>query len=1250
MSDRKNVIIEADDITIMQGEMVKDYNVRVTKEDGSPINNFPLTIAFYNKDYTFSKDVRTNMYGVASVPLYLNGDSWKVDVHFKGNNLYSPNLVTKNITVQKFQRKLTYIESKNLHLNEDDVIATDDGWYTVYLYDEDDMPVQFEPITFTMISSSDDVDDVNFILRTDEDGKIVVPYLTHNDTIVVTVEYKGCTRYSPSTKVDMLSFDDIGDRADVEFISGYFGQVLLKLGDDPHLYDIYTSGLVEGCIINKENDDRTSYDELFFYTSLNEGTYQVTAFYKGNETYFSKVQTVMLNVGSDRRKYMEQWIFEQGERYGYYVGLNPYPLEMGSMTTINITFYCKIPYLKYKVSINDEDEQTVVPTYFNMDNGRIYSVLYCTTLCPKSSNVNISVYCDDSDIIKESDFVDITANATTTSRDDPTLSQTGFGRLNNAYQNMEINCQNNLSISYDKINDFYYIRLININTFEVFYFYSYLIDNVTPSHLEFVLGLGEWEMYLVSKESENYNGGYYTTSAIITNEDVYENIDDFFFNIDNWNEYGLEEITIENETISAPQTNDLIAITDEFTDSNTYTLYWNATFGTYSNGSMLIGADETGSTMLAIRKSNITLIKNGIVIDEKTITDNISGNWKLVRNGNTWELYHMGELLYSTDELIYNTFGLMGGSTTITGLFVENTPSADITPSVNDYDGSVYGSDLHLEVRKDHINLYDYGMLPSGAVGSAKVIVDEVPVQAEELELRLKIDYNNTRFQRLENLTGEMQIRTYEDISTTDTATQYSQVLCSPMPVRDVETVFTRHSEEGTLYYIKDPRISQNTGISPSYLCNAYTQYKGGVEIKSETGISLFSLDNAYSPVYVGNNLIRAEFHRRSGYIKISRWDENSSSWFTANVLKLKGTPQLKLLDGYNDDYAGVQFGDTTWKFYRGRPFIVVNHPNDDIRILNLVDRVYCEIMENQRSMGFLEEKDAICGVFNPQVSVQQFKQELHIGQNIRLDNFELYDIQSNGDIIDVSEDSYLGLGKLDNETAVVVHKTRTDPVALNFPSYSNYVKNNGYDRNDDTKKSDFSLLIQNVSISGSASDTIPIKIKARGFDDKGAVPVYDNIQYGIWEQTQTANVDTTQTDTIRVNFTDCPSNVKYIDFLVILDEGDDIDVTMNKFMYYEGKDIDIKHDVDTSEEYANRVDIYFKESYFANLYDEDDNGGLCIIRPSQKVMSLRQIYADEETVLVPYMKNAREWDKPNQVFLEYLNSKRQTIDINWEN
>ena len=354
-------------------------------------------------------------------------------------------------------------------------------------------------------------------------------------------------------------------------------------------------------------------------------------------------------------------------------------------------------------------------------------------------------------------------------------------------------------------------------------------------------------------------------------------------------------------------------------------------------------------------------------------------------------------------------------------------------------------------------------------------------------------------------------------------------------------------------------------------------------------------------------------------------------------------------MNEYNDDYAEVQFGNTVWKFYRGRPFIVLNHSQDDLRIMNLVDRVDCETVENQRGMGFIvdqnpneqttvtDENGTVLGnysTFNPQLSIQQFKQELHIGENIRLDNFELYEADSNQNIGEVATNSQLGILNIDNDNALQIYKGDTD-LALNFPSYSHYVE-----RVNDT----FTLSIDYLDCPFEN-----IKIKARGFDEKGAVPVRDGIQYGIWEQTVTVEVDTTATDSVRATFTGCPTEVKYLDFVIFFTGSNSTDIIMKDLMYYDGDAI-LNHDIDTSRVFAEQVTINFADTYFANIYNDKDNCGLCVARPYQEPFTLTTLSASSETVLIPYMKKSTEWDKPQQVFLEYLNAKKQIIDIDWEN
>lgn len=689
----------------------------------------------------------------------------------------------------------------------------------------------------------------------------------------------------------------------------------------------------------------------------------------------------------------------------------------------------------------------------------------------------------------------------------------------------------------------------------------------------------------------------------------------------------------------------------EFISSNYYNLSFNLSIGVHSASAFVFGHNPNLQTLdgLFLFKDKIELYIDDELVDAIYGIENTTGRMDIIRQGTTFTFFANDVQIYTTEQLSWNTVGAYNQHPYYAKLYTDNfvlKPSivTEITPSTADYDGTIFGSDIRLEIKDNQLDLIDYGMLPQGAIGGGKIILNDIPLNdANKYALRLEMRYNNTRFERLNNLTGEMQMRIYEDISTSDAVKDYAKALCSPMPVPNSKTLFTRHSDEGTLYFVQDPYDS-----TPTYLTNAYNLYKGGVEITTETGISLFNLDNAYSPVYVGNELVRAEFHRRSGFIRISRYDETSGEWATVNTLKLKNYPQLSLNE-YNDDYAEIQFGQTVWKFYRGRPFIILNHPKDDLKIMNLVNRVYCETVENQRGMGFIvdqnpneqiivtDENGIVLGnysVFNPQLSIQQFKQELHIGENIRLDNFELYQVDSNNNIGEVATESQLGILNIDNDNALQIYKDDSK-LGLNFPSYSSYVE-----RVNDT----FTLSIDYLDCPFET-----IQIKARGFDDKGAVPVKDGIQYGIWEQTVDVEVDTTATDSVRATFTGCPTEVKYLDFVIIFNGTNSTDIIMKDLMYYDGDAI-LNHDIDTSRVYAEQVEVQFADTYYANIYNDKSNCGLCIGRPYQEPFSLRKLTASNETVLIPYMKSCKEWDKPSQVFLEYLNANRQVIDIDWEN
>ena len=1259
MSVRKELNIEADDITIVQGDAVKDYFVKVTSvETGVTLENIPLNITFYNGQNSMVNEAITNEYGIASIPLLLTGGAWFVDVHFKGNEEYKPFIVTKEVTVEKFVRLESSITSENTVINIDEV-SMNGTYYTIYLKDSYNRPITDEPVSVKVEQTGVDEPQVyvDVIIKTDYDGKIEVPFLSYDENVKITTEYKGCTRFKPTINADIVAFEDIEPRNTIEFrlcnLSDYIvGEpsaddyrvaVEYKIGDGS--WDLLEEDRVFlDVFVCKEDDNRSSNRGWFYFDSMNVGTYKITICYEGmssesggelSNTY-PFCRTFTFENTTDTRKTIAEWVEYQGGTDDAYFTLSNN--KIGNLAHLKAEFDFELPFSEIYLEINGNQYQSIPHYGFKDDGTRKTIVEYDLIINESSLQYDWSIIgYGDSDFLETGYMYPLNPTLQTTTKSDATLTQTGFGYNGQTYQSIDVTVSNANASMHEKINEYYIMKLLNKDTLEEFYFYSYLIDNITPSHDEFELVIGNWRMEIVGKDTEEYKGAYYTTTAELTTEDKYYNVNEFFYTYDNWNEYGEDNIIIEEPSISTIDSNTTVAITDEFTTSNRYSLTFEVEIENNSLGSFMIGSTLNSPTMLGVKNGELTLIKYGAIIDTRKISTNISGNWEVERTGNTYDIYHNTELIYSTTELEHNTFGLMNGVIVIKGLSLRYIPSADITPSTQDYDGTVFGSNWHLELREDHLNFVDYGMLPQGAVGGGLVLLNDVPLPKDiDWDLEIGITYNNARYDRLNKLTGEIQARLYEDVSTTDSTLEYSEVLCSPTPVPNAKTIFTRKSDEGTLYYVKPLyQVSDELGKvmqKPQYMCNPYIQYKGGVECYTETGISLFSLENQYSPVFIGNDLVRAEFHRRSGYIVISRYDDATDSWYSANILKLSENLKLQLNE-YNDDYAKVSFGGTTWEFYRGRPFIVVKHPNVDLKILKLVDRVYCETINNEQSMGFIEEHNTMMSTFSPQTSIQKFKQEMHIGENIRVDNFALYDVASNGNLIPLEHNATIYTTVIDNDNTLVVDKHFSGKLALNFPSSSQYLKK---------PSNQFSLYIGNIDVGNETS----ITIKARGFDENGAIHLDNNLQYGIWESSQTFTVNSNTTE-LRATF-DCIDKVKYIDFVVIFNTNAQSTITMNKLMCHDG-DSEPNWNVDTSIRNANKVQITFDETYYANLYNEYSPLGLCIIRPNQNPLTLRNISASDETVLAPYMKKATEWDKPNQVFLEYLNANRQIIDIDWE-
>lgn len=594
-------------------------------------------------------------------------------------------------------------------------------------------------------------------------------------------------------------------------------------------------------------------------------------------------------------------------------------------------------------------------------------------------------------------------------------------------------------------------------------------------------------------------------------------------------------------------------------------------------------------------------------------------------------------------EDVYTTI-IQGGE--ITSLFSNSLPIEDgrIVIDPDDNMGETFGSDVSLKLRNGVVSLIDYGLvIDNEALTGGKIFIDNKQLTSQSLICEVEISYDNVHSQRINPLEGLLQVNTLENVQVDSSEiNKYQNLICSPSPVPDNHCIFTRHTNEGTLYYYTSKVLDEvNNIVGVKYIGCPYNQFKGGTNLKSEKQISLFSLENGISPVFLDNGLLMVGFHRYSGYVELHRYDEVSDSYFFVNALKIANNPKLKLKEnGYSDDKITVLFGDTEWTMWRGKPYVEVKHKTTDMRLLNLTDRVTCEVTENSKSMGFIDDVDIYLGKFTPFSSVQEFKKELHIGENIKTDNFSVECLE---------EDTYNILDDVDNtiikevvdgtftkDKALKVVKEESGYTGICFPSNGSYVAK---------PSNTFSLLVQNIY-----GENLPIAVKCRGYTTTSQTPEKGSTtQVGVWENIQTIDPEVVSTigDVTNYRFTctwnNVPNNVNYIDFILVFDE--ETEVIFNQIMLYEGEK-GMNYSKDDSLQKAAQTEIYFDKTYYANLYNEKDNYGLSIIRPHRTSFSLNNITASEITVLAPYMKLSKPHDKVDKLILEYVNSYDQVISI----
>lgn len=549
------------------------------------------------------------------------------------------------------------------------------------------------------------------------------------------------------------------------------------------------------------------------------------------------------------------------------------------------------------------------------------------------------------------------------------------------------------------------------------------------------------------------------------------------------------------------------------------------------------------------------------------------------------------------------------------------------TPNPVGYDGAEYGSTLDMYFNNNVLEIHDYGLAQDTQYLSGKINRDNIILPSDcEYDIEVATTYSDALDLLVGELTGTMQVRIYEILSLEQYKKLYSDLFVSPSPLLEYQCVFTRNGEDGKQYYYD----GTSSNVTKRYRLSPFLQYKGGVNLETEDGISLFNIENAHSPIIVNNGLVKLAFHRRSGFVYLYKYNYSTyqngndyidnSSWILVRTMKIKDYDNFTL-DYYTSDKVSMTFGNSTFTMWRGRPFVEIKHPNQDIEFLKQVDTVFCEVNRNQFNLAMVDELDVnkAEAEFRTNNGLNLLEYDMGLNEDININSFE-NSANMRKELVRGTDDEFEIKG-----TVKAVSNTNY----ISFPN-QRILKPNGI----------VTLLIDRLKTTANN-----ISISVIGYSKVDS-------KMGVFGETKTVTgiLHDGTTNRVRMTFDLSNFNYQYIAFAVNLNnESANKYVQMSHFMLSEGT-VELDYEMDDTKYRYDGTTIHFDNNYYANFYNKSDDYGLCVCRPYFDPITIGKITASPLTVLIPYMKKDKDFNSPSRIIAEYLFFKDQVCKLLGEN
>ena len=239
-----------------------------------------------------------------------------------------------------------------------------------------------------------------------------------------------------------------------------------------------------------------------------------------------------------------------------------------------------------------------------------------------------------------------------------------------------------------------------------------------------------------------------------------------------------------------------------------------------------------------------------------------------------------------------------------------------------------------------------YGSQTRFTLDSNQLTVRELGFSGNEFEKTITLETGSYYFRSIitnkNNDADTGNILTWIDCSISELAFNsalskyYNSLVVSPYPVPNKTIVFTRECAEGTIYFLEDD------GGDFKFILEPFYQYLCGVDLVTDSGISVFDFNNSYTVIYLTNGLIRFGINRVNGDLYLDKWDYETKSYIRTNRFRITRFDDVEVVT-INDDVITLEVAGIYITMWRGRPYVAIKHPDDDIEMLDTFTKAFAD-------------------------------------------------------------------------------------------------------------------------------------------------------------------------------------------------------------------------------------------------------------------------------------------------------------------